>query len=223
MTGLLRKAMLFGCAGVVIASSAMASVPDPTKSTIPSGIILVGQKTGVADPKGNFTVTVKDLAGNTIAGSSVIVDFTGCATDSRICSAQSFAGVTADCSSNPGTVSAVTNASGVATLRVLGGGRNTASGSPGAGFHCATIYADGVNLGNTTVAIADENGSGTNNGTAVSVLDASLALSDSLHNLAVGRSDFNFSNNVSIVDVSILLGISLGGGSATGCATTFCH
>ena len=107
MSGLLRKAMLLGCAGVMAASGAMASVPSPADSDVPCGFNLVGSTGGVADSRGQFTVTVRDLAHNPIAGSSVVVDFNACAADIRVCSVQPLAGVTADCSGAVGSISAV--------------------------------------------------------------------------------------------------------------------
>ncbi|HTO91529.1 MAG TPA: hypothetical protein VMJ70_10400, partial [Candidatus Sulfotelmatobacter sp.] len=62
MTGLVRKATFLVACGVLVASAAMASVPSPANSTVPTCINLVGTNGTSADPAGAFTVTVKDLA-----------------------------------------------------------------------------------------------------------------------------------------------------------------
>jgi hypothetical protein len=217
MSGLLRKAMLFACAGVLAASSAMAAVPSPADSDVPCGFNLVGTTGGVADARGEFTITVRDLAHNPIIGSSVVIDFNACAVDIRICSVQPVAGVTADCSGAVGEINAVTNGAGAVVLRIVGGARNTASGSPAAGFKCATVYADGVNLGTINVGAYDENGAG-----GVNPADISLFLPDSFDGDYEGRSDFNCSQTVNPADLSLLIGTSLGGGSAASCGA-YCH
>ena len=219
MTGLLRKAMLFACAGVLAASSAMAAVPSPADSDVPCGLDLVGSTGGVADPRGQVTILVRDLAHNPIAGSSVVIDFTSCVLDIRVCSVQPVAGVTADCSGTVGSISAVTDGTGSVTIRVVGGARNTASGTPGAGFKCATVYADGVNLGTINVGAFDENSAG-----GVNPADISVWLPDSFAfpTTYVGRSDFNCTNSINPADLSLLLGASLGGQSFNSCAA-FCH
>ena len=73
MTGLLRKAMLFACAGVLAASTAMAAVPSPADSDIPCGINLVGTTGGVADAHGEVTIVIRDLSHNPIPGSAVVL------------------------------------------------------------------------------------------------------------------------------------------------------
>lgn len=169
MTGLVRKATLLTLSGVLIASAAMAGVPSSANSTIgfsfcssptQCGIYMTGQKTGVADPAGQFIVTVRDLANNLIANSTVVVDFSAC-TRYRAAATQPFAGLTVD---NLGrTVRASTNGSGVATFRIVGGGCTSApggnafSGSSISGA-CARIFADGVLLGSVKVATPDLDG-----------------------------------------------------------------
>jgi hypothetical protein len=217
MSGLLRKAMLFACAGVLAASTAMAAVPSPADSDVPCGLNLVGTTGGVADVRGEFTITVRDLAHNPIIGSSVVVDFNGCAVDIRVCSVQPVAGVTADCSGAVGEINAVTNGVGSVVLRIVGGARNTASGSPASPFKCATVYADGVNLGTINVGAFDENGSG-----GVNPADIAVWLPDSFDGDFEGRSDFNCTGTVNPADLALLLGASLGGGSAASCGA-YCH
>ena len=216
MSGLLRKAMLLACSGVLAASSAMAAVPSPADSQVPCGLNLVGSTAGVADARGQFTIIVRDLAQNPIPGSSVVIDFNACALDIRVCSLQPAGGVTASCPGAVGEINAVTDGAGTVVLRIVGGARNV-GGSPAAGFKCATVYADGVNLGTINVGAFDQNGGG-----GVNPTDLSLFLPDSFDGDFEGRSDYNCSNTVNPTDLSLLLGASLGGGSSTSC-TAYCH
>jgi hypothetical protein len=217
MTGLLRKAMLLACTGVLAASSAMAAVPSPADSDVPCGFNLVGTTGGVADPRGQFTIIVRDLAQNPIPGSSVVIDFNACTPDIRVCSVQPAGGVTADCSGAVGEINVVTDGAGTVVLRIVGGANNIASGTPAAGFKCATVYADGVNLGTVNVGAYDENG-----GTGVNPADVSVWLPDSFDGDFEGRSDFNCTNSINPADLSLLLGASLGGQSFNSCSS-YCH
>ncbi len=219
MSGLLRKAMLFGCMGVMAASSAMASVPSPADSDVPCGLNLVGSTGGVADSHGQFTITVRDLAHNPIAGSSVVIDFSACSADIRVCSVQPVAGVSADCSGAVGSISSVSDGAGSVVLRVVGGARNTAAHTVGAGFKCATVYADGVNLGTINVGAFDENGAG-----GVNPADISVFLPDQFDFPGTyrGRSDYNCTNSINPADLSLLLGVVLGASSINSCAA-YCH
>jgi len=224
MTGLLRKAMLFSCAGVMAASYVMAAVPDPTTSTVPCGINLVGIKSGQADIKGQFTVVVRDLAGNPIAGSALVLDFNGCEIDIRICTPQpGYTGGTAlsaDCTAPPGgvgSINAVTDGSGTANLRIVGGARNTFSHAPGEGFKCATLYADGVNLGNVNIGAYDQDGSG-----GITPVDQAHQLSDNFDFPGVyrGRSDHDCSNSDTPVDLGLQISADL---EVMSSCAVYCH
>jgi len=216
MTGLLRKAMLLACSGVLAASSAMAAVPSPADSSVPCGLNLVGSTGGVADVRGDLTIIIRDLALTPIAGSSVVINFNACTPDIRVCSVQPAAGVTASCPGTVGEISGVTDGSGTIVLRIVGGANNV-GGSAAAGFKCATVYADGVNMGTINVGAFDQNGGG-----GVNPTDISLFLPDSFDGDFEGRSDYNCSNTVNPTDLSLLLGASLGGGSGSSCGA-YCH
>jgi hypothetical protein len=234
MIGMIRKAMLFVCAGVLVASAAMAAVPSPANSSIPCGggsppgdafsIWLVG-KTGAgdADPHGAVTIIVRDFAGNPIAGSAVVIDLSAC-TDMKVCSVQpASSGVSTFC---PGTgnpqINAVTNASGQAVFKVVGGALNAAGHQPGVAIKCAGVFADGVHLGDVNLAAPDQNQS-----SGVNPTDVSLMKGDSLDfaGFAIyrARSDLNCSNSVNPTDTSLCQGVSLGLQSITSCSTTYCN
>jgi hypothetical protein len=215
MTGLVPKASLIVACGLLVAAVASAAVPDPAHSTKPAYVVLVGTNSGVADPNGNFTVVVRDVANNPIANSQVIVDFNACS-DARICSAAA-AGKTVDCPTK--TVRGFTDGSGSITFDIVGGGKNTgAAAGPGAG--CANITADGVSLVHPTVNIYDENGGVTTQG--MEVTDLSAFLKDLGTGFYFGRSDFNQGGSLEVVDLSVFLSRLGTGFSANGCSTTYC-
>jgi hypothetical protein len=121
-----------------------------------------------------------------------------------------------------GDVRAVTDGSGEVTLCIVGGANNAASGTPAAAFRCATIYADGINMGTCNVGAFDEDGSG-----GVTPADVSTWLSDAFDEDFEGRSDFNntcvtATPRIDPADLSLLLGASFGGGSFSSCSG-YCH
>jgi len=211
-------AMLLTCSGVLNVATARA-IPSAADSDVPCGITLVGSTAGVADPRGQFTITVRDLAHNPVAGSSVVINFNACTPDIRLCSTQLAAGVTADCSGAVGSVSAVTNGNGQVVMKIIGGANNCSGHAPGAGFKCATVFADNVNLGNMNVAAFDQSGEG-----GLNPLDISVFMADmfAFPGTYVGRSDYNCSQTITPADLSNLMAALFGDGSAVSCAT-YCH
>ena len=222
MTGLVRKATLLSVCGLLGASAAIAGVPSATNSIIGTGIQLVGTAGGVADVKGQKLITVKDAIGNTVQNSTVTISFSAStAADIRLCSTQPQPGVGVSCGNKE--VVALTDASGIATFRVVGYALNPGTGvfgAPGAGYGVggATVKADGVTLGTLTVGAPDENGSG-----GIGVVDLALFLNDRFSISAPanfrGRSDFNGTNSVDVVDLAVFLNIRFGGGSTVSCAS----
>lgn len=215
MTGLVRKAILLSVCGLLLAGVAAANVPSAANSTKPTQIKIVGSAASVADPYGQFTVTVRDLANNLVPNSSVVVDFSVGCTDTRIGQTQLFAGVVPDCPTK--TVRALTDGSGVATFRIMGASNNT-GGSPGATVGCANIYADGVLLttgGALRVAILDQNGAG-----GVGPGDLSLMLGD-VFGAYKCRSDYDNTGVLGPNDVSQFLTATFLAGSNTS-ASPYC-
>lgn len=212
MTGLVRKAtLLLAVCGLMVATAASANVPDPSQSTCPAFIKVVGHDGVTADPAGTFSVTVKDLAGNVIANSSVVIDFSAC-TDIQFCSDQ-FGNSTADCPSN--TVRKFTDGSGVATFTVIGNALTAIpAGSP---LNSVKIFADGVLLCSINAAAFDLNGSSGANG-----VDLSLFLTDFGGGLNPPRADYNGDLAVSGLDLSLWLTTFGGGLSGNSCGTTNC-
>jgi hypothetical protein len=233
MTGLVRKATLLGVCGLILAATASANVPDPTKSTVPGFIKVGGTQSlaGVPDPTISYTVTVRDFANNPIAGSFVEINFTNC-TDTELCTAV-IAGQTVDCTNK--AVRATTNASGQAVVTVLGAADNPGTTVPpaiwpGAGAGCVRVYGDGIQLGTATSVTYDQNGGtvlpGPGGGNGVTPVELSISKNDigavGLGAAYKGRSDYSTDGALSPVDLSFhktVVGNSgLGTGSAGGCA-----
>jgi hypothetical protein len=216
MTGLAYKAALCVLIGLLGPSTVMASGPKSWTSTIPHAITLVGTKDGVADPLGEFSVTIRDGSSNLVAGSTVVIDFDGCTPDIRVCATQPHEGLSVGCVWPPGKITGITNQAGTATFRIVGAAQNTGNG-PGAGFDCAKIFADGVPMGSVNVGAPDQDGLG-----GVNASDISLLVADIFAGSLRGRSDLNNSRSVNASDISSLLVCLFGGGSASSCGA-FCH
>jgi len=227
MTGLLRKAMLFACCGVLAASYAMAAIPSPADSDIPCGINLVTTVSGAADPHpfGTVTIVVRDVAQNPIPGSSVVIDFDACvgpssASDIRLCSAQPHPGVTATCTSPVGEISAVTDGSGSVVLRVVGASQGGPAATTAAGINCATVYADGINLGTINVGTFDmDSGGGLLNDASVWKQDYIASINPPFP--VNGRGDFDCSG-VLLNDLSVWFTVYNASIGLTATCASFC-
>jgi len=209
MTGLVRKALLLGAAGMLIASAASAGVPCAGCSTVPTCISLVGSSGGISDPAGNFTITVKDLANNPLNGASVVVDLSGC-TDVAICSNQLDAAATVNCAAK--TTRKFTNIAGQVSFIVLGG--SNGSGNATTLLGGAKIYANGTLIASPTASVFDLDGS---NGVGINDLSVWLTDFGTFGNPAFGRSDFDCSGSVGINDLSVWLTEFGTGSSAASC------
>jgi hypothetical protein len=218
MTRVVRNAALLCVAGIFVASAALANVPDPAHSNVGTGKLTVeGTTNGLPDdclglpnfPRcGDITVLVRDFANNVIAGSIVVIDFTNCSDINLSC----------DQSANPGQtylsthkVQGTTNSLGQYTFKVQGGGPTIPyiTGPNGAGTNagaaCATVYADGVPIGNLKVAAYDIDavGSGTVNQAVNLGTDASKVKQEAVNAgnnpaQARARDDYDFNGVVNI-------------------------
>jgi hypothetical protein len=215
-------------AGAAVVAHAQCPPVAPAVSVFPCEIRLVGSAAGVPDPRGTFTITLNDATGAPCPlGVPVCIDFNACLgpagqPDIRVCTAQPQGQTVGDvplgivCTGTvPGVVCGTTNAAGSITWTLIGGARNSGN-APGAGFRCATVWAAGVVLPGVTINVGafDENGVG-----GVNPVDLSAWLSDVFSGIYRGRSDYDCTNAITPVDLSLLLGVSLGGGSTTSCGT----
>jgi hypothetical protein len=222
MTGLVRKAtLLLAVCGLLAASSAFASVPDAGNSSFnKAGLNLVGHDTVSPDGFSPFTVNVKDLAGNPIQGSIIVVDFSACS-DIQFCEDQ-LGNSTADCPTH--TVRKTSDVNGNATFNIIGGAAIDIGDPDGSDCNCVVVYADGYNI----VEASDEPiNAGTfdlDNASGIGVADLSLWLADFGGGFGPVRSDYNHdadcvNNGVGVADLSIWLAAFGNGGSSDSCAS----
>jgi len=218
MTRVVRIAALLCAAGILVASVASANVPDPAKSTLQGQYIAVegstsGNPDNCSDGRcGNFNVTVRDFANNVIAGSTVVIDFSGCS-DIQI-SCDQLNAATGQTYLAGKKVSGTTNALGQFTFKVQGASNaaptttNTTTAGTAVNTACAQMYADGVPLTPALIVAAyDINGLGSPSA-AVSGSDVSLVGSEAAKSIIApsqqrARDDYNNSNTVTGADVSI--------------------
>jgi len=198
--------------GIMLSSAlAHAECPggnDPTASEVPCGITLVGTTGGIADPRGQFRIVVRDLANNPVPNCEVMIDFGACKPDIRIATHQPHQGLRVECDANGARVFATTDANGTIVARIVGAASAGPGGPAAAGFKCATVYAGRAILGSINVAAFDLNGGGGSN-----PADVSLFLQDFFEGGYKGRSDYDCSNAITPADLSLLLQAGFGAGS----------
>lgn len=186
MTGFVRKATLLSVCGLLAAATASASVPNASTSSGPGlggapafinvvGTPAVGNTQAHPSTVGGSVVetyTIRDFAGNAVAGSIVEFNYAAC-TDMKLCSvAATNPGVstTVQCSN---IVRATTNALGQVNVAFLGAGKVVNPPNPGPaagpGAGCIAVTADNIAMANVTAVDFDLNGNiavpASNNGT----------------------------------------------------------
>lgn len=228
MTGLVRKATLLTACAMFVAGAAMAGVPSAAQSILTEG----GTSINVAAFRANGTaathenvlkhITVNDAGGTPVLNSTVVINLINCVqrpgpagVDMELGDTQPFAGLLVNCANK--TVSAVTNASGVANFSVIGFAHNTgltqvspAISAPGHTTKCAEVRADGVLLGSLNVGGFDEDGNGGVNPTDNGLLlgDRKAFLPGPVGTSAYrGRSDYDGNNAIDPTDLGLWGGV----------------
>lgn len=182
---------------------------EPANSSVPACITLVGRDgTGAADPRGQFTVIIRDLANNPVANALVRVDL-GAAPDLFLCGTQE-AGLVVNTSAGSMYAEGRTNALGQITISLVGGsnGAGNATTLLGGG----RIFSDGRIIGSPTVSVLDLDGA-----SGVGINDLSAWLADFSSAQPFGRSDYDCNGGVGINDLSIWLAAYGSSASAYGC------
>lgn len=171
MARLAPKGILITTIGLLMGTAAMAQ-PDGRQCDLnygcslaqgcnQEGLLILGDiADGTVDPACEKQLLIRDGSATPLANYVIRLDFSNCYAggDIRLCSTQTFPGLTLDCALH--TVSAATNASGIVVFRILGYSNvlATNAGPTGAGEGCAVIWADNVPLGSYSVATPDLNG-----------------------------------------------------------------
>lgn len=208
---LFPSSLLVSPAGIVFAQCGDGSV-DPTNSTVPSFLSLVGVSNGVPDPAGAFTVFVRDACNNPVPAAPVTIVFSGCI-DLMLASAQPYPGLTVNCDSM--LVTGTTDQNGAVTFIIVGSAANRSLGFSGA--NCAYVRAGvaSTKIGSVTATAADQSGV---NG--VDRFDLDLISNDisasSVDMMYRARSDLNQSGNLNGADLGPWLDRYCSGSSAEG-------
>ncbi len=128
---------------MLFAVPARAGVPSSANSSLPACMALC--------PFGDapFSVVVRDIANNPVAGSSVVLDFSSCP-GAYLCTIGGEPDAIVDLPSR--TVRGITNVSGNATLHAHVGGTGPAGS--------VRVFADGVLLQSYALASPDQDGDG---------------------------------------------------------------
>jgi hypothetical protein len=173
-----------------------AGPPSPVKSSFPPGVTLVGERSGVPDPKGYFEVAIADADSVPLANVAVELDLTS-VPQFVIADPQSYPGlnvVDPECR----IVRGFTDASGIARFTIVGSlwSHPTCDSLP---YRYAALFADGTLLDSVTVAALDldvVDGSGPH--------DMHLWLCDFLQAYNPGHSDYTHDGSVGVADLSLL-------------------
>ena len=208
------KAALLSALGLVVATAAMAGVPNATNSSLGgTHLTLTGrfESSGSgATPQplaGGFeaqSITVRDAANNPVANSVVVLNFNACYNGvGPKLSANQPTGMTL----NPGarSISATTNALGVVVFKICGASNNTVLNGPEP-VNCVSVTADGVPLGSFSCATFDENGNFSPGPDGINGVDTALYAADRNAIQPANyrnRSDFNKDGAVSGPDTAL--------------------
>jgi hypothetical protein len=135
----------------VLSLGLLAAVSSPATSGVPSPFNSTTPPCFAPCPMGDvaFTVVVRDLANNPVAGSTVAFVFSNC-TNAFICDPLPNDDYVTDLSAR--TLHGTTNAAGSVTMHLRVGGTGPAG--------CVGLFADGVNLRSYVLASPDQDGNG---------------------------------------------------------------
>ncbi len=249
MTRVVRNAALFCVAGILVASAAVAGVPDPGHTTLAGPYVnVVGYNNGgtgtlcpaatlCPDANGAYTGTVRDFAGNPVGNATIVVDFSACTPDFRVSCTQLLGG-----SNLPGLkVQTTGDGAGNFTIYDIGAAAGvpatypcvTPPCDPGpgvvAGTACVAVYANGVLVGNLVPAAFDANASG-----GVTPADLSNFIKDLLNltggatSISRAREDYIHTgaslNKLDAADLSaaVNIGTRSAGGVGSGNTGSYC-
>jgi hypothetical protein len=187
-------------AAFLVRDAGMDPIANSTcrKGVIGKVLVLGGfNSAGIVDANATKQILVTDPAGNLSGNCTVVIDFSACtAQDIRLSQDQPHhPGTLFNCAAK--TVTAVSNASGIATFRLAGGAAHSGANSPGVSSPCAVVRVEGILLGSLVVAAPDEDSS-----EGVNALDLAAFASDRFGSYRA-RSDFDGDGSLTALDLSI--------------------
>jgi hypothetical protein len=249
MNSLIRKAGLFTLGALLLASMAVAGIPNGSTSDFgptPGAMSFVGASSAAGSPAGTEGIDVTDPAGletwtirdgNSVAVPNVLVviDFSGCP-GLHFCTVQNHPGMTLNCTLR--TITATTNGLGQVSFNVVGYAENPGGGlGPGPSAPCANVTSLGQPLKSLVMSAYDQ-GPGTG---GVNPADGSLVDADRfawIQTACVGpgplpagcvyhtRSDFNGDGSQNPADRSLWSALRVAtiqtGTSAFSCSALSC-
>jgi hypothetical protein len=190
------------------ASTVSASLPGGNNDIAPQAISLVGSAAGVPGrDAGSFEVIARDLAGNPIAGSHVVIDLSGCP-ELRLCADQLDPAVDFDCVNK--RVGKFTDSNGRATFVLLGS--STGAGTAVTRLAGGKIYENGMLIRTPTVSAFDLDGA-----SGVGANDMSVFINDFMTGIEWGRSDYDGSGSLGANDLSLWITVFGSGAQAESC------
>jgi hypothetical protein len=242
MTGLIRKATMMTCWGLLVAGAALAAVP--TSDSVFPNYIYMGSYTTFPGPGlaptslgpgafYQFSVTVKSSPTQVVPFSVVKIDFSGC---KKLYIAPNNTDPPVSCLLN--TVRGTANGLGVVTFAIIGESDNQSGGVNPEGFEsnvlgCSVLTADNggggvfATIGHMFVATPNEDHS--SSGGAVSGADLSAVIGDVAFTASpaatcfpscfLNRTDFDQSGVIDGADISKMLDIiiAVAGYNGPGC------
>jgi hypothetical protein len=162
MTGLVRKATLFGVCAALAATTALANVPDLGQSTVPAYIYVTGtlQNGSNADPFGRGTIVLRDFSGNPLSGRVIKINFRA-ACDINLCTfvtAADAADYSTQIVCDSSIVRGITDDAGEFKFSIVGGAKapthvNTAGSGRYKGVY---IFVDDVKFTSVTAISLDQ-------------------------------------------------------------------
>jgi len=208
MTGLVRKALAVAAGLTVVASVAMAAVPDPLKSSVETP--MVGGSSGnllIGIGGAGYEVTVRDVNNTPIVGASVVLDFSS-ALAVKLYTNTPQNGATINCANNTVTKSTGASPAGLVVFGLRDGGFiNSAS---------VQVSANGVVLANVPSRTTDIDGVGTTTNAAdLNLFRVQLFAAQP----AAPQTDYTGDTNTNSADLNIFRGELFSGAVGAG----YCH